>query len=94
MPSVTDNAVNNRQIALIIRSMRLVNQLMQLMNRRCNKNAKKQNMCEVAFGNFRPLVSPKGWAGAGVGIGMVLLVGTPVIEHRNKFQMFKFFNWK
>ena len=31
----------------------------------------------------RPLVSPEGWAGAGVGIGMVLVVGIPVIENKN-----------
>ena len=38
----------------------------------------------------RPLVFPKGWAGAEVGIGMVLVVAMPLIENQNKIQMFKF----
>ena len=35
----------------------------------------------------RPHVSPKGLAGAGVGIGMVLVVGIPLIENKNITQM-------
>ena len=36
------------------------------------------------------LMSPKGWAGASVGIGTVLEVGIPLIEKRNQVQMSKF----
>ena len=33
---------------------------------------------------------PKGWAGAGAGVGMVLVVGTPLIENENATQSFNF----
>ena len=33
---------------------------------------------------YRPLVSPEGWAGAGVGIGMVLVGWTPSSESKHK----------
>ena len=38
----------------------------------------------------RPLVSPKGWAGERVGVGMVLVAGIPLIENTNEIEMFKF----
>ena len=41
---------------------------------------------------IRPLVSPKGWVDAGVGIGMVV-VGIPSIANKNK-NMLTSFNWK
>ena len=40
------------------------------------------------------LVSPKGWAGARLGMGMVLVVGIPLIEDEHKIQMFKFLKLK
>ena len=40
------------------------------------------------------LVSLTGWAGAGMGIGMVLVVGIPLIENKNEIKMFKFLQLK
>ena len=48
------------------------------------KNAKKREIDE----NSHPLVSPKRWADAGVGIGIGWAGVIPLIEAKNKTQMF------
>ena len=40
--------------------------------------------------SIRPLVSPKGWAGAGLGIGMSWGGGTPFVENEHKIKLSKF----
>ena len=48
---------------------------------------------QPAYSLLRPAGAPKnrpGWAGAGVGIGMLWGGGTPLIENENKIRMFKF----
>ena len=53
---------------------------------RTNETEETSEIWALLFG----VRGPKGWAGAGVGIGMLWGGGIPVVENKNKVQLFKF----